>query len=108
MAMITVTEHAASKVAELIAAEGYDGHGLRVQVVGGGCSGMQYRLGFDEARDDDKVIEEHGLNVFVDLKSALYLAGSTVDYVEGLMGAGFKIENPNVRSQCGCGESFAV
>ncbi|MBT5531525.1 iron-sulfur cluster assembly accessory protein, partial [Candidatus Poribacteria bacterium] len=53
--MITVTEHAASKVAELIAAEGYDGHGLRVQVVGGGCSGMQYRLGFDEARDDDKV-----------------------------------------------------
>lgn len=106
--MITVTEHAASKVSELIAAEGYDGHGLRVQVVGGGCSGMQYRLGFDEARDDDKVIEKGDLSVFVDLKSALYLAGSTVDYVEGLMGAGFKIDNPNVRSQCGCGNSFAV
>jgi len=106
--MIQVTDHAAVKVAELIDAEGYDGYGLRVQVVGGGCSGMQYRLGFDEARDGDKVIEKEGLHVYVDLKSALYLAGSTVDYVEGLMGAGFKIENPNVRSQCGCGESFAV
>ena len=106
--MIQVTDHAATKVAELIAAEGYDGYGLRVQGVGGGCSGMQYRLGFDEARDDDKTIEKNGLSVFEDLKSAIYLAGSTVDYVEGLMGAGFKIDNPNVRSQCGCGNSFAV
>lgn len=106
--MINVTEQAAQKVQELISSEGYDGYGLRVQVVGGGCSGMQYRLGFDEKRDGDKVIEKDGLKVFVDLKSALYLAGSSVDYVEGLMGAGFKIENPNVRSQCGCGESFQV
>ena len=106
--MINVTEQAAQKVQELISSEGYDGYGLRVQVVGGGCSGMQYRLGFDEERDGDKVIEKDGLKVFVDLKSALYLAGSSVDYVEGLMGAGFKIENPNVRSQCGCGESFQV
>lgn len=106
--MINVTEQAALKVQELISSEGYDGYGLRVQVVGGGCSGMQYRLGFDEVRDGDKVIEKDGLKVFVDLKSALYLAGSSVDYVEGLMGAGFKIENPNVRSQCGCGSSFQV
>ena len=106
--MIIVTETAAVKVKELIAAEGYDGYGLRVQVVGGGCSGMQYRLGFDEQRDGDKTIEKDGLNVFVDLKSALYLAGSTVDYVDSLMGAGFKIENPNVQSTCGCGNSFNV
>ncbi len=106
--MLTVTDAATTKVKELIAAEGYDGYGLRVQVVGGGCSGMQYRLGFDEARDDDKVVEKDGLRVFVDLKSAMYLVGSTVDYVESLMGAGFKIENPNVTSSCGCGESFQV
>jgi iron-sulfur cluster assembly protein len=106
--MINVTETAASKVKELIDAEGYEGYGLRVQVVGGGCSGMQYRLGFDEQHDGDKTIEKDGLKVFVDLKSALYLAGSTVDYVDSLMGAGFKIENPNVSSSCGCGNSFNV
>ena len=106
--MIEITDVAASKVKELIAAEGYDGYGLRVQVVGGGCSGMQYRLGFDEERDGDKIVEKEGLKVFVDLKSAMYLVGSTVDYVESLMGAGFKIENPNVSSSCGCGESFQV
>ncbi len=106
--MLTVTDAATTKVKELIAAEGYDGYGLRVQVIGGGCSGMQYRLGFDEARDDDKIVEKDGLRVFVDLKSAMYLVGSTVDYVESLMGAGFKIENPNVSSSCGCGESFQV
>ena len=103
--MVTVTEAAAEKVKELIAAEGYDGYGLRLQVVGGGCSGMQYRLGFDEERDGDKIVEKAGLKVFVDLKSALYLAGSTVDYVESLMGAGFKVDNPNVSSTCGCGNS---
>jgi len=69
---------------------------------------MQYRLGFDEERAGDKVVEHNGLKVFIDLKSALYLAGSTIDYVEGLMGAGFKINNPNARSTCGCGESFQV
>jgi iron-sulfur cluster assembly accessory protein len=106
--MINVTTAASDKVKDLLIAEGYENHGLRVQVVGGGCSGMQYRLGFDETTNEDKVLHFDGVDVFVDLKSALYLAGSTVDYVEGLMGAGFKIENPNVRSQCGCGESFAV
>ena len=106
--MIEVTEAAASKVKELLESEGYDGYGLRIQVVGGGCSGMQYRLGCDEERQGDKVIEKDGLKVFVDLKSALYLAGSTVDYVESLMGAGFKIDNPNVRNSCGCGSSFQV
>ncbi|MDA1190181.1 MAG: iron-sulfur cluster insertion protein ErpA [Candidatus Poribacteria bacterium] len=106
--MIMVTDAASSKVKELLESEGYEGYGLRVQVVGGGCSGMQYRLGFDEARDGDKVIDKEGLKVFVDLKSALYLVGTTVDYVESLMGAGFKIDNPNVSSTCGCGSSFQV
>jgi iron-sulfur cluster assembly accessory protein len=106
--VITVTDAAAKKVIDLLESEGYEGYGLRVQVVGGGCSGMQYRLGFDEERSGDKIVEHNGLRVFVDLKSALYLAGSTIDYVEGLMGAGFKINNPNARSTCGCGESFQV
>lgn len=108
MSVITVSEAANGKVKELLASEGYEGYGLRVQVVGGGCSGMQYRLGFDEARPGDKTIEQDGLKVFVDLKSALYLTGATIDYVEGLMGAGFKINNPNAKSSCGCGESFQV
>ena len=106
--MIEVTEAAADKIMFLLKEDDYENHGLRLQVVGGGCSGMEYRLGFDEINSNDKVIHQHGIDVMIDLKSASYLAGSTVDYVEGLMGAGFKIENPNVRSSCGCGESFSV
>ena len=109
MAIINITEQARLKVIELLAAEEYEGdYGLRVKVKGGGCSGMQYQLGFDIVQENDKIIDEDGLTVMVDLKSMLYLTGSTVDYVEGLMGAGFSVDNPNVRSSCGCGESFSV
>ena len=82
--------------------------GLRMKVVGGGCSGFQYELGFDELRSDDRVIDQHGLKVFLDPRSILYLAGATLDYNDGLMESGFKIENPNANSTCGCGESFSV
>ena len=78
-------------------------------ILGGGCSGFQYKMDFDEkAGDLDQTIETNGVRLFVDAKSCLYLAGATLDYQDGLLGAGFKIDNPNARSTCGCGESFTV
>jgi iron-sulfur cluster assembly protein len=113
--MITVTETAAKKALALMekaqkeeSADASKVQGLRMQVVGGGCSGFQYNLGFDEQRSNDKVFEYYGLKVFVDPRSTLYLAGSTLDYKDGLMESGFKITNPNAKSTCGCGESFSV
>lgn len=86
-----------------------DEFGLRIAVVGGGCSGFQYALDFtDEAREDDHVYEVDGLTVYVDAVSARYLKGTTVDYVMGMAGAGFKFENPKAVGSCGCGSSFAV
>ena len=83
--------------------------GLRVSVVGGGCSGLQYSLELDDAaRADDEVYEYDGVRVFVDPTSAPYLSGMTVDYVDGLHGAGFKFTNPNADRTCGCGSSFSV
>ena len=113
--MITVTEAAAKKaqllMQDAMGDEGVDTsaeHGLRMQVIGGGCSGFQYNLGFDELRSGDKIFEQHGLKVLIDSRSTLYLAGSTLDYKDGLMESGFKITNPNAKSECGCGESFSV
>ena len=108
--MINVTELAADKIKGLLQREGRpEDHGLRMKVVGGGCSGLQYQLEFDEsAGEDDSTIESYGVRVFVDMKSALYLTGTELDYDDGLMGTGFKINNPNAKNQCGCGESFSV
>jgi iron-sulfur cluster assembly accessory protein len=106
--MISATEIARDKVLELLGDEYGEGYGLRVRVSGGGCSGMQYQLGFDTPQDGDRVVDEGGLLLMVDMKSLIYLNGSVVDYAEGLMGAGFTVDNPNVRSSCGCGESFSV
>jgi iron-sulfur cluster assembly accessory protein len=84
-------------------------HGLRVAVRGGGCSGFEYALDFEgEPRENDFVYEQHGLKVFVDAVSARYLEGTTVDYVLGMSGAGFKFINPKATGTCGCGSSFAV
>jgi iron-sulfur cluster insertion protein len=86
-----------------------DPAGLRVSVVGGGCSGMQYSLELDDGpREDDAVLEYDGVRVFVDPTSAPYLSGTRVDYVDGLHGAGFKFVNPNADRTCGCGSSFSV
>jgi iron-sulfur cluster assembly accessory protein len=107
--MITVTEAAVEKIRELLAKQGTPDHGLRVGVMGGGCSGFQYRLAFEErAGELDQTIEANGVRLFVDPKSSLYLEGVKLDYIDGLMGAGFKVENPNARSTCGCGESFCA
>ncbi len=108
--MITITDKGAEKVQEFLAAQETDvsGAGLRVGVKGGGCSGFQYNLAFDEQRDDDTVFESHGLKLLVDPPSLPYVHGSVVDYVESLQGAGFQVNNPNVVAACGCGSSFRV
>jgi iron-sulfur cluster assembly protein len=108
--MIAFTEQGALKVREFLASQGTDVEtaGLRVGVRGGGCSGFQYALAFDNQRDDDEVFEDHGLKILVDRPSLPYVRGAIVDYVESLQGAGFKVENPNVIAACGCGSSFRV
>jgi iron-sulfur cluster assembly accessory protein len=105
--MVTLTEMAAKKVAELRQEEGKPDWGLRIRLVGGGCSGMSYELGWEEDQAaDDTVVESHGIRVFVDQHSAAYLAGSEIDFVDNnMLGAGFAINNPNVKSSCGCGQS---
>ncbi|MDQ3722509.1 MAG: iron-sulfur cluster assembly accessory protein [Actinomycetota bacterium] len=108
--MITITDKGAEKVHEFLA--GQDANvaeaGLRVGVKGGGCSGFQYNLAFDEQRDGDEVFEYAGLKVYVDQPSLPYVRGSVIDYVESLQGAGFQVNNPNVVAACGCGSSFRV
>jgi iron-sulfur cluster insertion protein len=105
--ILTLTENAAKKIQDFMKQTKKEGYGLRMRVTGGGCSGLQYQLGIDEkAAPGDKVLQGNGVTIFVDLKSALYLSGVEVDYVEGLMESGFKITNPNAKSTCGCGQSF--
>jgi iron-sulfur cluster assembly protein len=110
MPLIEVTEPAAERIQELLGKEGKAGtHGLRMKVIGGGCSGLRYELAFDDQkRDVDTEIEVSGVRVIVDEKSALYLAGTTLDFVDTLQESGFKIQNPNASSTCGCGESFSA
>ena len=109
MSVLTLTDTAATKVEELMSRDEREGYGLRLKVVGGGCSGLQYQLMFDNEADDwDEDEEQNGVRVLVDSKSAVYLVGTTVDYVDDLNGAGFKIENPNASSTCGCGQSFGA
>jgi iron-sulfur cluster assembly protein len=108
--MITITDKGAEKVHEFLASQqaDLDVAGLRVGVRGGGCSGFQYQLAFDEQREGDIVFESHGLKLLVDGESLQFVRGSTIDYEESLQGAGFKVENPNVVAACGCGSSFRV
>lgn len=104
---ILVTEKALVTVRNLLVEKNVPNYGLRVFVAGGGCSGMQYGMALEEeARPYDHVIEHDGVKVFVDPTSMMYLAGATVDYEDSLMGGGFKIDNPNAVSACGCGSSF--
>ncbi|MBX9769966.1 MAG: iron-sulfur cluster assembly accessory protein [Candidatus Obscuribacterales bacterium] len=105
--VVNITEVAAQEVKKLLASEpGMTG--LRVGVRGGGCSGFSYGLGFDTERDGDHTTEVHGVKVFIDPKSAIYLKGAIVDFEAGLEGKGFTIKNPQAKSSCGCGESFTV
>ena len=108
-APITLTANAAAKVKEIMAQQNPVPSGLRVGVVGGGCSGFSYSMQFENSAGMmDKIFEFDGVKVYVDATSVMYLNGCIVDYVETLEGAGFKFENPNVKSTCGCGSSFSV
>lgn len=110
MSLVAVSEDAASQIKVLLDRESKtETHALRMKVVGGGCSGLQYQLAFDDQfRETDAVIESNGVRVVVDEKSALHLAGSSLDFVDTLMESGFKIENPNAATTCGCGNSFGA
>jgi iron-sulfur cluster assembly accessory protein len=103
---VTITENAAKQIKEMLTVPENAGKLLRVYVEGGGCSGLQYGMVFDEQRPDDISAEFHGVSVLVDPFSVNYLRGSVVDFSDELTGGGFKISNPNARQSCGCGKSF--
>ena len=107
--MVQLTERAVGKVKEILEQQDPKPAGLRIAVVGGGCSGFSYSMAFENTPQLlDKTYQFDGLKVFVDQASLLYLDGANVDYVETLEGSGFKFENPNVKSTCGCGSSFSA
>jgi len=107
--MVQLTDNAVTKVKEIISSQDPQPSGLRISVVGGGCSGFSYSMAFETAPNMlDKTYNYDGLKVFVDQASLLYLDGAQVDYVETMEGSGFKFENPQVKSTCGCGSSFSV
>jgi iron-sulfur cluster assembly accessory protein len=106
---LAFTAKAVEMVRNAMAQENLTGYGIRVGVVGGGCSGFQYSMDFEnEQKDGDQVFEQEGIKVYLDPMSSMYLQGVTVDYVVGLQGAGFKFNNPNAKNTCGCGSSFTA
>ncbi len=104
--MITVTPKAAEQIKTMQREQSLTGKALRVYVDAGGCSGMEYGMAFDEKKPDDAVVAQDGVEVVVDPMSQNFLKGSVIDYMDSLQGSGFKIQNPNVHSTCGCGKSF--
>jgi len=106
---IKLTRQAIKRIKVILDGENKKNHALRVSVVGGGCSGMSYNLSFDNNKGEfDKVFEIKGVKVYCDLKSWLYVKGTTIDFSDDLLSGGFKIENPNAERTCGCGTSFSV
>lgn len=107
--VVSVTPKAAEKIKQFMSQEAEKPEYLRVYVQGGGCSGLSYGMGFEKApEDDDKVLEEAGVKLLIDSYSIDHLNGASVDYIESLMGSGFKINNPNVTKSCSCGHSFST
>jgi len=105
---ITLSDSAVAKIRSLLPEETPEERGLRVKVVGGGCSGLSYKMDLDQKRDGDRVFERGGARIIVDRKSYLYLNGTELDYADDLMHSGFNLRNPNVKRTCGCGASFGV
>ncbi len=107
--LVDITEKALEQIAKIYEAESREeGVGLRLGVVGGGCSGLSYKIDFDSHKEKDHILEFEDVKVFIDLKSAIYLKGITLDFKDGLNGKGFVFVNPNAANTCGCGESFSV
>jgi len=106
---INLTDKAIKRIKAILNGEDKKDHGLRISVIGGGCSGMSYNLSFDNKKGEfDKTFKINGVKVYCDLKSWLYVKGTTVDFSDDLLSGGFKIENPNAERTCGCGTSFSV
>ena len=106
---IKITQKAATRIKAILEAENKMGYALRLSVVGGGCSGMNYNIAFDNKKGEfDKVYESLGVNIYCDLQSWLYLKGTTIDFSDDILSGGFKLENPNAARTCGCGTSFSV
>jgi iron-sulfur cluster assembly protein len=104
---MSLTPTAEIKLRDLLQSRNIPNHGLRVFVAGGGCSGLQYGMAFEaQARDFDTVVDQNGVKLFIDPTSLMYLSGASIDFIDSLMGGGFKIENPNATAACGCGSSF--
>jgi len=105
--VMTLTAAAEAKLRELMAQRNIPNYGLRVFVAGGGCSGLQYGMAFEaQPREFDTVVNQNGIRLFIDPTSLMYLSGASIDFVDSLMGGGFRIDNPNAISSCGCGNSF--
>jgi iron-sulfur cluster assembly accessory protein len=108
-APVALTPKAVEMVKDAMEREGLGGYGIRVGVMGGGCAGFQYSMDFEkDAKEGDLSFEQDGVRLYVDPMSSMYLQGVTIDYVVGLQGAGFKFNNPNARTTCGCGSSFST
>jgi iron-sulfur cluster assembly protein len=108
-ALVTITEKAQAEIRTIFAREETSADvGLRLAVIGGGCSGLSYEMEFSQRRSDDTVIDYEGFEVLLDPKSTIYLKGITLDFQDGLQGRGFVFANPNATNTCGCGESFSV
>jgi len=103
---VKLTEAAAGHIAEIIGQPNTEGKGLRIYVETGGCSGMSYAMEIAARKTGDEEFSEHGVKLFVEERGLVYLAGSVIDYKDGLSGAGFRITNPNAKQTCGCGKSF--
>tara|TARA_B100001971_G_scaffold214585_1_gene252895 strand:- start:100697 stop:101035 length:339 start_codon:yes stop_codon:yes gene_type:complete len=107
--LIQITDKALDQIQTIFESEGKDySKGLRLAVVGGGCSGLQYKIEFSEPKDKDNILEYNDVKVLIDPKSSIYLKGVVLDFKDGLNGKGFVFENPNAKNTCGCGESFTV
>jgi iron-sulfur cluster assembly protein len=106
---LTLTDNAVQQIKNLLARDKLNGHGLRISIADGGCSGFSYKLDFEkEKKSDDNVLEFDDVRVYVDSNSAPYLKGTVIDFVSGLYGGGFKFSNPNATGTCGCGTSFSA
>lgn len=107
--IIEITDKAKSQIVDIFSKEGAsESRGLRVGVIGGGCSGLSYKIEFSDKKDSDNILEYEGFRVFIDPKSAIYLKDSVLDFSDGLKGKGFVFTNPNAQNTCGCGESFSL
>jgi len=105
---ISLSDAAVAKISALVPSDDAAERGLRIKVIGGGCSGLSYKMDLDQKRDGDRLFEREGAKFIVDRKSYLYLNGTELDYSEDLMNSGFNLRNPNVKRSCGCGASFGV